>query len=46
MLLIFVVDIRIFALCIQTILVDMCNELGVVEVKVTQAMNRHNPLKV
>ena len=23
-----------------------CNELGVVEVKVTQTMNRHNPLKV
>ena len=25
---------------------NMCNELGFVEVKVTQTMNRHNPLKV
>ena len=24
----------------------MCNELGFVEVKVTQTMNKHNPLKV
>ena len=36
-------------ICISASSVSMnyfCNELGVVEVKVTQTMNRHNPLKV